>query len=116
MVLEWSKWARLYSVTSHFILWHREPHILNILNPWIMEQKKLPTCTELGTFCTHIFKITFATFFFFCMFRLMDSIEVKMVLLFRFLNFHSIIYSEIDKNFEDKKIYFTALVMGANIM
>jgi hypothetical protein len=29
----------------------------------ITEQKKLPTFTELGTFCTHIFKIIFATFF-----------------------------------------------------
>jgi hypothetical protein len=33
------------------------------LNPWITEQKKLPTFTELSKFCTHIFKIIFATFF-----------------------------------------------------
>ena len=33
-------------------------------NPSITERKKLPTFTELGTFCTHIFKIIFSTLFF----------------------------------------------------
>jgi hypothetical protein len=56
---------------------------------------------ELGTFCTHIFKIAVATFL---MILLIHSTEVKTVLLFRFLNFHAIIYFEIDKIFEDKKI------------
>jgi hypothetical protein len=63
--------------------------------------KILPTFTELGTFCTHIFKNYFRTFFF--MVRLIDSIEVKTVLLFIVFNFHAIIQSEIDKMFEDKK-------------
>jgi hypothetical protein len=58
------------------------------------------TFTELGTFCTHSFKIIFATFF--SMVILRDSIEVKTFLLFRFFNF-LIIYSEIDKMFEDTK-------------
>ena len=31
-------------------------------NPWITEEK-LPTFTELGKFCTHVFKIIFSTFF-----------------------------------------------------
>jgi hypothetical protein len=35
-----------------------------IFNPWITEQKKLHTFIELGTYCTHIFKIIFSTFFF----------------------------------------------------
>jgi hypothetical protein len=46
------------------------------------------------------------------MVRLIDSIEVKTMLLFRFFNFHS---SEIDKMFEDKNIYFITPAMGANI-
>jgi hypothetical protein len=75
--------------------------------------KKLPTLTELGTFCNHIFKIIFAIFLF--MVRFIDSTEVKTVLLFRFFNFHSIIWSELDKMFEDKKIQFTTTAMGANI-
>jgi len=29
--------------------------VLRAFNPWITEQQKLPTFTELGTFCTHIF-------------------------------------------------------------
>jgi hypothetical protein len=39
--------------------------------------------------------------------QLIDSIEVTTAILFRFFNFHSIIYSEIDLIFEDKKIQFT---------
>jgi hypothetical protein len=39
----------------------------------------------------------------------------KTALLFRFSSFHSIVQSEIDKMFEDKKIQFTAAVMGANV-
>jgi len=57
---------------------------------------------ELGKFCTDIFKIIFSTFFF--KVRLIDSNEVKMSLLFKFFIFHTIIYSEIHKMFEDKKI------------
>jgi hypothetical protein len=49
------------------------------------------------------------------MIRLIDSFEVNKVLLLIFLNFHSIIYSEIDKMFEDKKIEFTTPAMVANI-
>jgi hypothetical protein len=37
---------------------------LSVVNPWIKEQKKLPTTTELGTFCAHIFKTIFSTLFF----------------------------------------------------
>jgi hypothetical protein len=71
---------------------------------------------ELGTFCTNIFfKIISTTFSFFFVIRLIDSIEVKTVLLFRFFSFHSIIWSEIDKMFEDKKIQFTTPLMVANI-
>jgi hypothetical protein len=36
----------------------------------------------------------------------MDSTVVKMLLLFKFLIFHAIIYSETLKMFEEKKIYF----------
>jgi hypothetical protein len=57
---------------------------------------------ELGIFCTNIFKIIFATFF--STVKLTEWTEVKTVLLFRCFNFHSIIGSEIDKMFEDKKI------------
>jgi hypothetical protein len=35
-----------------------------LINPGITEKKKSPTFTELDTFCTHIFKIIFATFCF----------------------------------------------------
>jgi hypothetical protein len=84
------------------------PHYHNNTNTPIsrltlgLRSQKHPTCTELGTFCTHIFKIIF-------------SIEVKTVLLFWFFNFHSIIWSEIDKMFEDRKILCTTPAMGANI-
>jgi hypothetical protein len=44
--------------------------------------------------------------------RLIESTEVKTVLLFRFLNFHSIIQHEIEKNVGGE---FTTPVMGANI-
>ena len=33
----------------------------NLFNPWITEQK-IPTFTDLGTYCTHIFKIIFSAF------------------------------------------------------
>jgi hypothetical protein len=49
------------------------------------------------------------------MIRLIVSTEFKTVVLFRFFIFHSVIYSEIDNMFEDNKIQFTAVVMGANI-
>jgi hypothetical protein len=51
------------------------------------------------------------------MVRLIDSNEVKTVLSFRFINFNSITQGEIyvDTMFEDKKIHFTAVVMGANV-
>jgi len=40
-------------------------HIMPIINPSITEQKKkLHTFMELVTYCTHIFKIIFLTFFF----------------------------------------------------
>ena len=45
------------------------------LNPWIMEQKKLPAFTELGIFCTHILKLFFQIFFFTV--QLICSTEVK---------------------------------------
>jgi len=54
--------------------------------------KKNFTFTELGTFCTDIFKIIFPTFF---KVRLIGSIEVKTLLHFRFLIFHAIIRNEI---------------------
>jgi len=66
--------------------------------------RKLSTFMELGTYCTHIFKIIFSTFVF--KVQLIDSIVVKMLLLFRFLIFYGIILSEILEMFEDKKIYF----------
>jgi hypothetical protein len=28
---------------------------IKLTNPWFMEQKKIPTFTVLGTFCTHTF-------------------------------------------------------------
>jgi uncharacterized integral membrane protein len=67
--------------------------------------KKNPTITELGTFWTQSIKIIFAIFFFFIV-RLIDSVEVRMVLLFKFFNFPVIISSEIDNIFEGMKICF----------
>jgi hypothetical protein len=55
----------------------------------VLRSKELPTFTELVTFCTHIFKLFLQLFF---IVRLIDSVEVKTVLLFTFFNFHSIIY------------------------
>jgi hypothetical protein len=46
--------------------------------------------------------------------QLIDSIEIKIVFLFRFFKFLSIIEHEIDKMFEDKKIQFTSPEMGIN--
>ena len=49
-----------------------------------------------------LFKIIFATFFFNV--RVIGSVEVETLLLFRFLIFHAVIWSEILKMFEEKKI------------
>jgi len=44
--------------------------------------KTLPTFMVLGAYCTYIYEIIFSTFFFNV--RCIDSIEVQMLLLFRF--------------------------------
>jgi len=54
-----------------------------------MDIKKLPTFMELGTYCTHIFKIIFSTFF--VKVQLIDLAVIKTLLLFGFLIFHAII-------------------------
>jgi hypothetical protein len=51
-----------------------------------LRSKKLPTFTELGTFCRDIFFLRLFSQPFF-MIPLIDSIEVKTVLLFRFFQF-----------------------------
>jgi len=50
------------------------------INPWITEQKT--SFTELGTYCTHIFKVIFSTFFF--KVRVIGSIEIKTLLFLDF--------------------------------
>jgi hypothetical protein len=91
--------------------------IRNFFNPFsltlVLRSKKTSYIYVTGYILyPYFFKISFATFF---RVRLIDSAEVKTVFLFRFFNFHSIIWSEIDKIFEDKKIYFTTAVIGANV-
>jgi hypothetical protein len=62
--------------------------IFGVLNTGL-RSKKLPTFTELGTFCAHIFKIIVSTFFFTIL--LIDSIAVKTVLLLRFFHFYAVV-------------------------
>jgi hypothetical protein len=69
-----------------------------------MEQKRknFPLLQNRVRFVPTFLKL-FSKFFFFS-FRLTGSIEIKTLLLFIFVIFHAIIWTEIPKMFEDKKI------------
>jgi hypothetical protein len=58
-------------------------------SPLDYRAKKIPTFTELGTLCTHIFLNYFLNIF--LNVQSVGSIEVKTLLLFGFLIFHAII-------------------------
>jgi hypothetical protein len=99
-------------ISENLLLDVEDARFTNILIAWLsasltlgLWNTNLPTFAELGTLCTHIFlKIIFSTFF--VKVRLIDSVEVKTLLLLKILIFYAVIYSEIHKMFEDKKIWF----------
>jgi hypothetical protein len=70
-------------------------------NPRITEQKTVLLLWNWLHFVPIFLKLLSQFFF---MIQLIDSVEVKKVLLFRFFSFHAIIWSDIDKIFEDKQI------------